>query len=411
MKYHLFEVLGIELEYMIVRQKDLAVVPAADQLFFAVNGSFEGEKANGLITWSNELAAHVIELKTTFPARSAAALSAPFHRNLLRINRLLEKQDCFLLPTACHPFMDPGTETKIWPHDSHEIYELYHRIFDCRRHGWSNVQSMHLNLPFCGEEEFARLHAAVRLLLPVLPSLCASSPITEGKKGDCADMRMHFYRSNQSKIPQIAGKIIPEQIFDSARYHSEIYEPIRTALKTCDPENILEDHFVNSRGAIARFDRGAIEIRVMDIQECPRADTAIAEFVTVILKALIEEEFSAMEKQMKWHEDPLFTILQDTVQNGEDAFLNDREYLREFGMDIEDGIRAGEFWNRLFRKFRARLSSGAAETVQHILREGNLSTRILKATGNGNSRSEIEKVYRQLGRCLAENKMFSAEES
>lgn len=409
MKYHLFEVLGIELEYMIVRQKDLTTAPVADQVFFAVNHSFEGEKNNGLISWSNELAAHVIELKTTSPARNAAALSAPFHKNILEINELLKKQDCFLLPTACHPFMDPVRETKIWPHDSHEIYELYHRIFDCRRHGWSNVQSMHLNLPFFGEEEFARLHAAVRLLLPVLPSLCASSPFTAGRKEDYADMRMHFYQANQSKIPQITGKIIPEQIFDSARYQSEIYEPIRAALRAYDPENVLKDHFVNSRGAIARFDRGAIEIRVMDLQECPRADTAIAEFVTAILKGLTGEECSPVEKQMEWHEDALFAILQDSVKKGEDAFLADREYLREFGVHIEDGIRAGEFWNRLFLRFHSRLTPGTAEAVQHILREGTLSTRILKATGNGNSRSDIERVYRRLGKCLTENKMFSAE--
>jgi hypothetical protein len=31
----------------------------------------------------------------------------------------------------------------------------------------------------------------------------------------------------------------------------------------------MDHHFANSRGAIARFDRGAIEIRVIDIQECP----------------------------------------------------------------------------------------------------------------------------------------------
>ena len=36
---------------------------------------------------------------------------------------------------------------------------------------------------------------------------------------------------------------------------------------------------MNSRGAIARFDRNAIEIRVIDVQECPKADLAIAIFI------------------------------------------------------------------------------------------------------------------------------------
>lgn len=409
MKYLLFEVLGIELEYMIVREDDLRVAPIADEIFFEVNHSFDGEKKNGLISWSNELAAHVIELKTTSPAKSTAGLSAAFHRNIREINRLLRNRQCFLLPTGCHPFMNPLRETKIWPHDNHDIYELYHQIFDCRGHGWSNVQSMHLNLPFCGEQEFARLHAAVRLLLPVLPALCAGSPFIEGRKGEYKDMRMHFYATNQRKIPLITGKIIPEQIFDSARYHSGIYEPIRAALKPYDPENVLEDCFVNSRGAIARFDRGAIEIRVMDVQECPGADIAIAEFVAVILKAMTDEEFSPVEKQMEWNADSLVIILQDSVKNGENAFLEDQDYLREFGIDVKNGIRAGEFWNRIFLRFRSRLSPGAAEVVHHILREGTLSTRILKAVGAGSSGSDIVRVYRQLGKCLAENKIFSPE--
>ena len=36
-----------------------------------------------------------------------------------------------------------------------------------------------LNLPFSSDEEFGRLHAAIRLLLPLLPALAASSPLVE----------------------------------------------------------------------------------------------------------------------------------------------------------------------------------------------------------------------------------------
>ena len=89
------------------------------------------------------------------------------------------------MPTAAHPFMDPMKETKIWPHENNEVYAIYNKIFDCRGHGWSNLQSTHLNLPFYDDEEFAKLHAAVRLVLPILPALCASSPILDGKLTGC----------------------------------------------------------------------------------------------------------------------------------------------------------------------------------------------------------------------------------
>ena len=126
------------------------------------------------------------------------------------------------------------------------------------------------------DAEFEKLHAAVRILLPIIPGLSASSPIFEGKDTGFKDARMHVYKTNQKEIPEMTGKVIPEQLFSRQDYFDGIFEPINKAIKPYDSENILDHHFLNSRGAIARFDRDAIEIRVIDIQECPKADVAIA---------------------------------------------------------------------------------------------------------------------------------------
>ena len=88
------------------------------------------------------------------------------------------------MPSGMHPWMQPARETRLWPHESGPIHRAYDALFDCRRHGWANLQSMHVNLPF-GEDltpdgEFARLHAAVRLVLPLLPALAASTPHHNG---------------------------------------------------------------------------------------------------------------------------------------------------------------------------------------------------------------------------------------
>ena len=49
----------------------------------------------------------------------------------------------------------------------------------------------------------------------------------------------------------------------------------------------LQHEFLNSRGAILRFDRSAIEIRVVDLQECVRMDVAIAVFVRRALQHMV----------------------------------------------------------------------------------------------------------------------------
>ncbi len=98
-----------------------------------------------------------------------------------RINGVLEPLGARLMPSAMHPWMDPHREMVLWPHENSSIYEAFNRIFDCRGHGWANLQAVHLNLPFRGDAEFARLHAAIRVLLPLLPALAASSPFIDGR--------------------------------------------------------------------------------------------------------------------------------------------------------------------------------------------------------------------------------------
>ena len=106
------------------------------------------------------------------------------------------------------------------------------------------------------------LHSAIRLLLPLLPALTASTPILDGRPTGYLDSRMEKYLHNQKKIPSIAGRIIPEYISSEAGYHELVFHPIMRDIRPYDQENIFDKYFLNSRGAIARFDRGAIEIRV-----------------------------------------------------------------------------------------------------------------------------------------------------
>jgi hypothetical protein len=152
----LFDGYGIELEYAVVDRETFTVQPIVDRLLRHFAGSQVSDWEDGPIAWSNELALHVVELKTNGPAPALPGLSQRFETSLLRIEQALGGMGARLLPGGMHPTMEPEREFRRWPHDYGEIYAAYDRIFDCRGHGWSNLQCCHLNLPVANDAECGR---------------------------------------------------------------------------------------------------------------------------------------------------------------------------------------------------------------------------------------------------------------
>jgi len=407
-RIHLFQGYGVELEYMLVDRDTLAVRPITDELLKHELGNYGSDFENGIVTWSNELVLHVVELKSTKPEYNFNALENAFADNIKRINAILSGRNAMLMPTAAHPFMDPIAETKLWPHDNNEVYHIYNKIFDCRGHGWSNLQSTHLNLPFYDDEEFAKLHAAIRIILPILPALCASSPILDGKLTGSLDTRLKYYKTNQSKIPSLTGRVIPEAVFSKRNYLNTIYEKIRTDIMAFDPDQILNPIWVNSRGAIPRFDRGSIEIRIMDIQECPSADIAIVNLVIEVIKALVNGKFINHDAQMHWKTDALVHLFDHVIERGQKGIIDNHEYLKLFGFD-RNTATARELWrhiiSRLINSGNSSLEKWKRE-IDVILEEGSLAERIVRAVGHDHSKENIASVYRHLCDCLEQNRMF-----
>jgi len=396
----LFQGFGVELEYMIVDKDSLKVKPIADLLLKELAGNVNDDFENGDIAWSNELVLHVLEIKTNGPAKSLAGLSEKFNENVKLANNKLAKHNAILLPTGAHPFMDPLSETVIWPHEYNEIYALYDRIFDCKGHGWSNLQSTHLNLPFANDLEFEQLHAAIRLLLPIIPAISASTPILDASFHDFKDHRLEFYRKNQAKIPAIAGKIIPEKVYSQKDYESLIFEPIRKAIAPFDTEGVLGKYFLNSRGAIARFDRMAIEIRVIDIQECPKMDVAVLHLIIEALKWLINKQKSELKRQKEFDEGDLYEIFCAHTKTAEDTLIENREYLSIFDLKGTT-YTSSELWKHIVSCVGLK-----DEAVTFILEKGSLSTRILNALNGDYSIEKIRETYKSLAFCLKENQYF-----
>lgn len=404
---HLFEAFGVELEYMLVDRDTLDVRPITDEILKAIAGSYESEIERGVLCWSNELVLHVIELKTNGPM-GFADLSRSFADDVREINKLAAAHNALLMPSAMHPWMNPKIEMKLWPHEYSPVYESFDRIFGCEGHGWSNLQSTHLNLPFNGDDEFGRLHAAIRLILPILPALAASSPIVEGAFSPQFDARLEYYRHNARKLPLVSGRVIPEPAYTAQAYDEMIFQPLYRAIAPHDPDGILQYEWLNARGAIARFDRGAIEIRLLDVQECPAADLAIVQLIVAVLEDLVSERWSTFEQQAAMSVDALQPILLSCIEDADEAAINDTAYLKLFGYQSGGPVAAAALWRYLCNmalESRPHLVE-PLRPAREIFRHGCLSRRIRRAVGPQPSRERIAKVYRRLCDCLANNEMF-----
>jgi len=403
--FKLWQKYGIEMEYMIVDRGTLDVLPRADiPLGKDSNGEQLSDVEHGSIGLSNELVSHVLELKCATPVDSLKNLGKAFHKEILVANEKLKSINAMLLPSAAHPFMDPAS-MQLWPYDCNEIYETYDRIFNCKGHGWANLQSTHINLSFNGDEEFGKLHAAIRALLPLIPAIAASSPFLDSKYCGFLDGRIETYRHNQEKIPSITGQVIPEAAFTYDEYNREIFEKVKKDIAPFDPEHLLNHFFLNSRGAIARFDRGAIEIRLVDIQECPDADIAIAEWEVAALKGLV----SASEQVRGLDTAALAKILMDTTRFAEKAVIYNQDFLRVWGIHASE-ITAGEIVQHIFQTVKGKISPHSQELLLKMFKRGTLASALVKNVGADPIRDDFVCEYGRLARCLANNELYDVEQ-
>ena len=203
--------------------------PITDRVFEAVAGEIVSDVEVGEITWSNELTAHVIELKTTEPA-ALARRRCPhcFRESVRRINS--DPRSARVAASCRRPCIRGwirNREMVMWPHDYSVVYEAFNRIFDCRGHGWANLQAVHLEPAVCRR-------------CRVRPAACGDPrPAADlaGAGGQLADHRWAGCRAcwtrgwtsiahNCRRIPLATGRVIPEPVFSAADYRSHILEPL-----------------------------------------------------------------------------------------------------------------------------------------------------------------------------------------
>jgi len=270
--------------------EELKALPIVDKVIKDFCGRIVNFVEQAHFTFGKELQLHVMEIKPNTPFESPKVFDETMHEAVLTLLDFLERRyNAYLLGTGMHPLLRLE-ETSIWPHRHRKIYQAYSKVFNLNQHGWLNIQSFQLNIPYLSEESGVLLHNALAKLCAYLPAVASSSPIYEGKIGESIDNRLDFYMLNQKEMPSVTGDVVPEYVASLDQYKKEIIGKYSLDLSNVGVDELIHKDWVNSRGVVFRFDRRSVEIRVMDEQECVKSDVALSCFIRALMRGLLSKE-------------------------------------------------------------------------------------------------------------------------
>ena len=174
-------------------------------------------------------------------------------------------------------------------------------------------------------------------------------------------------------------------------------------IRPYDPKGILQYPWLNSRGAIPKFDHKAIEIRIIDTQECVTADIALAKVVHAILKNWFDSSHYFLGNPCETKR--LKNIFEHSIKSGLSTLIDDSELLRQW--QVPKQLKTcRDVWSFLIEKNSFMLRQQEQLALEQILIHGNLSERILRAAGKNAPLDSIKKIYEQLTFCLLTNQQF-----
>jgi glutathione synthase/RimK-type ligase-like ATP-grasp enzyme/gamma-glutamyl:cysteine ligase YbdK (ATP-grasp superfamily) len=397
--YKAYEVVGLELEYPVVDDRLEPVGLVADVLR-EVAGYPTSDVELGHVAISNEIVDHVLELKTQLPLASLVDTELVLAELVRRLAALLAERGARLMPTGMHPWLDPK-RTRLWSRSGRRIYATYARLFDVRTHGWANVQATHVNLPVGTDAEAVAMMNAASKLVPYLPALAASSPMYGGRMQPAVDNRLAFIIEHQARIKESCGDIVPEPIESLAGYKKDVLGPMYAAVDRLPDAGLLRREFFNARGAVFKFSRDSMEVRVLDTQECVRMDVAVAAFVRHGLKWLALRGGPMPDHAL------LVQDFQACVRSGSDASVR-APHLGGPGSarDALGVVLAGA------RELCPAEEQGYLDLIAGVIREGSLSERMASflrphADDPEALQRAARRIYEELTECLAENRPWA----
>ncbi len=369
----------IELEYIIVEKETLIIMPLADMLLEKASGEecsvFYPEEGKRNLSWSYKSLPHAVNFKIEISSCNIREAENIIHRQVIRANSILEDFAAVLLPASFHPFMDFAEITQ------ENEQALYGKNIDI----FFNLHFMTLVLPFRNSDEYYRLHSAVRLIMPLIPSLTSSSPLEESKFTGYLDSCMMLFRDRYSCINDSMISVIPEPAGEADYPAGK------------EPDNYRGK---NMDLVSADFSRGKMIIRLFNMQESPHADFAIARFITYVLEILVNSGCRE-GKPAPVDSGELLSLFEDVIKEGMTAVTYSRYYLEMLGIEDQEKMSAWGIWMLLSKKVKD-YSGLKFPPVENILKIGSLSERIIKSV----KRSTVKETYHELIKCLEENRMM-----
>ncbi len=346
--------------------------------------------------FGKEAALHQIEIKTVEPFKSPEKFEETMHDSVLTILELLRaKFNAQLLGTGMHPTLQLE-DTTIWPHTCQDIYNEYGKLFNLKSHGWRNIQSFQLNLPYYNEPWAIAIYNSLAHLCSYLPAISASSPIIESELSPNIDSRLYHYKMKTKEIPSIAGDIIPRRIFSFNQLRNDVFDKYSMDLAEAGAtEKIRQSEWMDQRGIIIKPSRSAIEVRVMDEQECIKSDVALSCFIRSAVRGLIDINCHPSHNV-------LVNDYNSIVANGLAA-----KVLHPQGKTARDVCK---YFLGIATEYASKDEKRYLWVVKKRIEEGNLSeiirSRVIDKSRKTSQDDAILSIYLQLGKALLKNQPY-----
>ncbi len=205
---------------------------------------------------------------------------------------------------------------------------------------------------------------------------------------------------------------MPEYCESLAGYRRDVLRPMYNAVDKLDDAKVIRHEWLNARGAVFKFSRRSMEVRVVDAQECVKMDVAIAAFIRGALHDLSAELIRGripMPERRHLVED-----FAACVQHGSQARVAAPHVTTlERGDDGKVPVRAvlDQLIARAGRRLK-RAEQPYLELLDVVRERGTLSERIaarLRAHAEDDValREEARAVWLELCDCLADNRVWA----
>ena len=97
-------------------------------------------------------------------------------------------------------------------------------------------------------------------------------------------------------------------------------------------------------------------------------------------------------------------MLNPIIKDAENYHISNLDYLNLFL--IHETVSVKNLWKHLYGLAKDQIHETHHESIETILNEGTLATRILKAVGTDFTEAKIKNVYSRLADCLQKNTVF-----